>query len=867
MPSETEKKAEQYEHKAQKVSLREMLDWYGLKKAVIFPILALFFIIIILIYHSLLMNYARRSIVEGGKLSAGRLSEGVAMYLSSARDTLERSSYILEDLITKGTSHDEVIEFLTRETDVLNNTDVVETSGLYAYLHGEYHDGFGWDPGPDYDPAARPWYTEAIKADGDMVLVNPYIDLYSGDLVMTLSECLSDGKSVIALDIKLGDIQEIIESYENPYANMVSFVVGGNGMVVAHTSRQEIGKNYLEETGTLGHAVLTEVLRRDERSIELRFNHSNYTVYDIPISNGWHCISVADSDVIYRPINTLILLCVAVIIITLIIFIIIMFRSWKSEAESKRLQRLITSTAGLYLSVCDFDLEKNTVTEVRNDMYVMSEFLSTSEKDAIGALAEVMHNLPDSPAKQAAIEFGDLTTIDERMADSDYATIEYLGYGDMWVRCRLVVMERAKDKKIRRVLWLIENITHEKMERERLIDMSERALAASEAKSTFLSNMSHEIRTPINAVLGMNEMIIRESSEPKIVSYARNIKGAGNSLVGLINDILDFSKIESGKVEIIPVDYDLTALLNDLVNMIKVRTDTKGLELVCDIDPDTPAHLVGDDVRVRQIITNILTNAAKYTEEGSVTLSVSFEDDGPDSIFLIVAVKDTGIGIKQEDMAKLFANFERIEEERNRNIEGTGLGIAITQNLLSLMGSNLEVDSTYGTGSTFSFRLRQGISDHETIGDYKEAFRKLSLKENRYVPKFKATKGSILVVDDMMVNLVVLKGLLGKTGLSIDIADSGRRAIELTGRTKYDIIFLDHMMPEMDGVETLEMIKNDANNPNRDSVFISLTANAISGAREFYLEKGFDDYLSKPIDSAALEEMVYRYLPVEVIDQ
>ena len=301
--------------------------------------------------------------------------------------------------------------------------------------------------------------------------------------------------------------------------------------------------------------------------------------------------------------------------------------------------------------------------------------------------------------------------------------------------------------------------------------------------------------------------------------------------------------------------------------MVKIRTDAKNLDLICDIDPETPVNLIGDDVRIRQIITNILTNAAKYTNEGSVTFSVSFRNAGQNNIYLLVAVKDTGIGIRQEDMSKLFANFERIDDKRIRNIEGTGLGIAITQSLLELMDSNLEVESTYNVGSTFSFRLRQGVKDRTPIGDYKQAFEKLAQRERRYVPKFKAPHASALVVDDMMVNLVVLKGLLGKTGMSIDIADSGMRAIELAGRTKYNIIFLDHMMPGMDGVETLERIRADEANPNHDSVFISLTANAIAGAREFYLEKGFDDYLSKPIDSTALEEMVYRYLPDELIEE
>lgn len=853
--------------KAPRVSFRETVNWYGIKRAIVFPALALFFIILIVVYHMLLMNYARRSIVESGENNAIRMSEGIEMYINSSRDTLERSSYIVENMLREGSTNEGILEYLTEETTVTENTDIVDSTGLYGYFNGQYLDGSGWDPGPDYDPTTRPWYAEAVVAMGQMVTVDPYLDSYSNEIIITLSESMPDSDNVIAIDVTLGEIQDIIDSFENHSYSMINMVVGRNGIVVAHTAPAEIGRNYLTETGTLGNAVFNGVLARNEQSFELEYEHHKYTVYEIPLSNEWHCISVVDSEVIYQPINMMVLLSVAAIFMTLVVFVIIMYRSGKREIESRRLQMVLSSSAGLYKSLCDFDLVNNRVMEFKNDISRITKFMESSENNAIQAFAKVMNTLPENITKQAAVEFADLTTVNERMKYTDHLTFEFVGFGNTWVRARMLASDRTADGKIRHVLWMLEDIEKEKEERDRLIDMSERAIAASEAKSAFLSNMSHEIRTPINAVLGMNEMIIRESSEPQIVSYAQNVKGAGNSLLGLINDILDFSKIESGKVEIRPVEYDLSAMLNDLVNMVKVRTDAKELELIVDIDPDLPKRLVGDDMRVKQIITNILTNAAKYTKEGYVKFSVTFENADDGSILLLVSVKDTGIGIKPEDLPKLFANFERLEEERNRNIEGTGLGLAITQNLLSLMDTKLEVDSVYGKGSTFSFKLRQGVADRTPIGDYRESFESLSKKENRYVPKFKASGGSILVVDDMMVNLVIMKGLLGKTGLSIDIADSGKRAIELTGRTKYDIVFLDHMMPEMDGIQTLEKIRQDESNPNRDSVFIVLTANAISGAREFYLENGFDDYLSKPIDSAALEEMVYNHLPKELIEE
>ncbi len=392
------------------------------------------------------------------------------------------------------------------------------------------------------------------------------------------------------------------------------------------------------------------------------------------------------------------------------------------------------------------------------------------------------------------------------------------------------------------------------------------AEAANQAKSDFLANMSHEIRTPINAMLGMNEMILRESEDPAVTAYSAGIRDTGKNLMNIVNDILDFSKIESGMIEILPVDYDLGPMVNDLINLIHNRAEDKGLVLKQEIDENIPRFLHGDDIRIRQIGANLLTNAVKYTREGSVTLRMSCEKlpEEPDHILLKISVSDTGIGIKEEDMQRLFSHFERIEESRNRNIEGTGLGLSIVASLLSLMDSELQVKSVYGEGSTFSCAIKQKVTDWEPLGDYQAAY-KAAIENEREKERLIAPDARILVVDDNPMNLMVFKSLIKRTKVRTDAADSGDGGIALTKEKMYDLLFLDHMMPEKDGIETLREIRGDRENPNRKTPAVCVTANAIAGARESYLEAGFDDYLSKPIDTDKLEELLFAMLPEKLV--
>ena len=391
-------------------------------------------------------------------------------------------------------------------------------------------------------------------------------------------------------------------------------------------------------------------------------------------------------------------------------------------------------------------------------------------------------------------------------------------------------------------------------------DAVDAAVAAGKAKNQFLAQMSHEIRTPINAVLGMNEMIIRESKDETIREYAINIKNSGHNLLALINSILDFSKIEDGKMEIIPAKYDLASMINNLVNTIDERAKAKSLRFITDIDPNLPAVLFGDDVRVSQVVMNLLTNAVKYTHEGSVTLTMKDAGRDGDNVSLFVSVKDTGIGIKSEDMKKLFESFERIEEIRNRNIEGTGLGMSVVTKLLGMMNSELHVDSIYGVGSEFSFTVSQQVLSDDRIGNYSDRLKKISEEETGAKKELFAPKARVLIVDDNDMNLKVARNLLKLSQIKPDLASSGAECIELMQSNRYDIVFLDHMMPGMDGIETFHRLRDDKLIPEGTKMII-LTANAVVGAKEQYISEGFDDYLSKPIEVEALQEKLAAHLP------
>ncbi len=418
----------------------------------------------------------------------------------------------------------------------------------------------------------------------------------------------------------------------------------------------------------------------------------------------------------------------------------------------------------------------------------------------------------------------------------------------------------------------IEDITETRLAREEqekarnLAAALEQAEQANVAKSAFLSNMSHEIRTPITAILGMNEMIQRETDNARILDYSENIRKAGVSLLGIISDILDFSKIETGRMELESEEYSLADLIADLYNLTWFRAEAKGLELKFHVDPSIPLRLIGDEIRIKQIITNLLTNAVKYTEKGRVDFEIGAGPSSDELISLTVSVKDTGIGIRKEDMERLFEPFDRLDLKKTRTIEGSGLGLAITRQLLSIMGSELQVESHYEQGSRFYFTLSQKVADQTPIGDFDpEIYIHKTPDTRRKRTLFTAPGMRLLIVDDTPMNLQVIAGLLKRTRMHIDVATSGAECINKFGREHYDLVFLDYRMPQMNGIETLAILRQKYPEKYEKTPIISLTASAVSGDKEKMLRAGFTDYLSKPVNIDEMEHMMIKYLPADSV--
>ena len=839
---------------------------FNFEHVLTFALVVVFFAGVIVFYHQMLYNERRDSLIRNGQATVVQSTYQLSSYFSTCIDVVKLTAYSVEELIADGRSNQEILDYLMGQSVAVPKAVFKSTTGVYGYIRGGFLDGTGWDPVESFIPTERPWYIKAMASDDEIVFVDPYVDAHTGKVMMTIAKRLSDGQSVVAMDLELNRVQAITEEAVASGNADYEIILDTHDIVVAHSDRGEIGKNYADEKNTFGALLLETARNNDGDHFEMKYGGAHYIVYVEKIENDWRCLSVKDATGVFKPLKGLLAFTALVVLFVVVVIAYIMNDSNRRYQISKQLNKQLSSIANIYMSMYDVDVDDDSFVEIKSGDTNVAVLMRKEHTSARAMVDQLVWATTDKTVRKDMLRFVNLDTLAERLKNTETVSAEFMTLDGTWLRTRFIVAERAKDGRPTRVLLVAEDIDKEKKERDALIDISERAVAASEAKSSFLSNMSHEIRTPINAVLGMNEMILRECEDDNILSYAENIQTAGDTLLGLINDILDFSKIEAGKVEIIPVEYDLSTVLNDLVNMVQARANDKGLSITLDFDRETPKLLCGDEVRVKQVITNILTNAVKYTEKGSVTFSVHYErTEDPDSVVLIVSVKDTGIGIKSEDMGKLFTEFERIEEKRNRNVEGTGLGMAITQSLLGLMGSSLQVESTYGLGSTFYFRLVQKVVKWEPLGDYEASYHAMIQSRQKYHEKFTAPEALVLVADDNPMNLMVFKSLLKQTRIKIETAGDGDEGLLMAQNKKYDVIFLDHMMPKKDGIETLHELRSQAGGPNIDTPAVCLTANAITGAREQYIEAGFDDYLTKPIDSGKLEETLLAYLPKEKI--
>ncbi len=411
----------------------------------------------------------------------------------------------------------------------------------------------------------------------------------------------------------------------------------------------------------------------------------------------------------------------------------------------------------------------------------------------------------------------------------------------------------------------VENTMTIKRNMEEMERLMHQAEASNEAKSAFLANMSHEIRTPMNAICGMTDMLLDENLTRQGKEYAETIKTSGEGLLSIINDILDFSKIESGKMPIIPEEYYFASMIHDIISMMEIRVKGKPVELVAMVSDSVPRKLYGDIGRVKQIIINIMGNAMKFTHEGMITLTASWQRQEEDTGRLLISVADTGIGIRQEDIPKLFHSFEQVDMRKNRGVEGTGLGLSISKLLVENMGGSIEVQSEYGKGSVFSFYIVQKVIDASPCEYSKN---KKVVERKQFVIDFKAPRAKVLVVDDNKVNLRVATGLLKKFGIVPDLVDNGQDSVDMIRRQiQYDLVFMDHMMPELDGIEATKLIRA-MGTPYTDNLpIVALSANAVKGMEAEFLVGGMDDFLPKPIDLGMLGEILQKWLPKELIEE
>lgn len=709
----------------------------------VIPLIIIFCLMVIMVVYTS-QNVRRvtvNNIHEVGYDKLTSVSAQIDNYLDTTKGMLWVTAETVDQMTQHNVPNDSIQHYLVDQTEAQIETFNFDYTGLYGYIGGEYLDGLNWVPDDDYVPTERDWYRQAIAAGGDTIIVPPYVDAQTGQVVITITRMLSNGEDVVAVDLTMEYIQELSANL-NLRDKGYGFIFDEDGLIIAHEDEAMKGRNLNDIEGM--SELMEQAMSNVTGYFEMIIDGEPSTVFVQTVMDQWYVVIIISNSELYaesvQQISVNVLICV-------IIFVLI----------------------GLFY---------------------------------------------------------------------------FLGYRN----------ERRFSKRIEEMR---EEEQRQAYEAQVLKFEKEAADTANKAKSDFLAQMSHEIRTPINAVIGMDEMIIRETDDPDIKEYAMDIKRASKTLLSLVNGVLDFSKIESGKMEIVAVRYKTTEMIDDLVNMIADRAERKDLSLSLNIDPKLPGVLYGDDVRIKQVIINLLTNAVKYTETGSVTLTVGMDSMADNKCTLFVSVKDTGIGIKEEELDMLFESFRRLDEKRNRNIEGTGLGMAIVQGILKMMGSSIEVKSDYGSGSEFSFKLEQEIIDASPIGEYVRGHKSDDSDSGKDLTIHNA---DILIVDDNQMNLKVAKGLMRKLNSIPDLANSGRAAIEMIGKKHYDIVLMDHMMPGIDGIETFKILR-DRSLIDDSTAVIALTANAIAGARDMYLNEGFRDYLSKPIVPEELEEMLIKYLP------
>ena len=837
--------------------------------------------------------------------------------LSDAIDILTVNYFTVQYMHESGYSMDEFRTYFTEQTDYLKNEESMQYLGIYGYIDGELMLSTAWEQPEGYRIEDRSWYQEMKQNGTELTITTPYLDMKTNRQVVSVGRMFQDGSNLIGVDVDLEDLSNLLKELDAGAGEI--YIVDQTGSIIAGENPAFMGKtldSIYHRTGayeTYVSDIDKELASETEGTVSYKTDSAWISVK--PILDNWYVVAIVDKNEVSKlAAKNAIPSAVTLTVVLLVFFMLYMnlfvrvYRTGKKGRASIGVERYASGSVlqddkrvkkvvfyvyilfATYFIMMFYRFQKAPMFVIVTLATMLISFLVTF----IRKTTVKIHGLCMSGCLFAIVAmYGLIPGEHNRLTDMFLAaavvvslyqkmelnifmlisTIVYYLY--MVLAGRYIsqtgsfdVSETILDLLIILIgsLMLLVVIAWNKQLQVRLKQKAEEAETAANSKSAFLANISHEIRTPLNAILGMNELVLRESRQPHIKEYAMYIKNSGKSLLTIISDILDLSKIESGKVYLVNENYSLSSLVEDVERSIQKRIMEKGLELKIYVEPELHENLKGDEVRIKQIIMNLLTNAVKYTEKGEVRLYITgtVVDNKQD---LTIEVSDTGIGMRSEDMDKLFTNFERLDLKRNRSVEGTGLGLPITKNLLVAMGGDITVSSVYGEGSTFTATVGQEIVNEEQIGDYRKKYKEKLHHEVRYHESFHAEDARILVVDDNEVNLKIVVGLAKNTKLQIDTALSAAEGLKLIRQHSYQLLLIDHMMPEMDGIEMLQHVKTMDGGIYKDIPAVAITANALSGAKQTYLDAGFCGYLSKPIDPERFEQIIKDNLPQEYVTE
>lgn len=837
--------------------------------------------------------------------------------LSDAIDILTVNYFTVQYMHESGHSMDEFRAYFTEQTHYLKNEESMQYLGIYGYIDGELMLSTAWEQPEGYRIEDRSWYQEMKQNGAELTITTPYLDMKTNRQVVSVGRMFQDGSNLIGVDVDLEDLSNLLKELDAGAGEI--YIVDQTGSIIAGENPAFMGKtldSIYHRTGAYENYVSDidkELASETEGTVSCKTDSAWISVK--PILDNWYVVAIVDKNEVSKlAAKNAIPSAVTLTVVLLVFFMLYMnlfvrvYRTGKKGRASIGVERYASGSVlqddkrvkkvvfyvyilfATYFIMMFYRFQKAPMFVIVTLATMLISFLVTF----IRKTTVKIHGLCMSGCLFAIVAmYGLIPGEHNRLTDMFLAaavvvslyqkmelnifmlisTIVYYLY--MVLAGRYIsqtgsfdVSETILDLLIILIgsLMLLVVIAWNKQLQVRLKQKAEEAETAANSKSAFLANISHEIRTPLNAILGMNELVLRESRQPHIKEYAMYIKNSGKSLLTIISDILDLSKIESGKVYLVNENYSLSSLVEDVERSIQKRIMEKGLELKIYVEPELHENLKGDEVRIKQIIMNLLTNAVKYTEKGEVRLYITgtVVDNKQD---LTIEVSDTGIGMRSEDMDKLFTNFERLDLKRNRSVEGTGLGLPITKNLLVAMGGDITVSSVYGEGSTFTATVGQEIVNEEQIGDYRKKYKEKLHHEVCYHESFHAEDARILVVDDNEVNLKIVVGLAKNTKLQIDTALSAAEGLKLIRQHSYQLLLIDHMMPEMDGIEMLQHVKTMDGGIYKDIPAVAITANALSGAKQTYLDAGFCGYLSKPIDPERFEQIIKDNLPQEYVTE